>query len=582
MPVVVERVFPSALPHRQRYVSRGQRLRFYALLSVALFLTVCTLARGRGYASALKKLVWPTASVNAKATMPRVEVTFPADGAMNIAADVEIGIELKSTRGGGIDPTSAYGAQVLLVRTSDQTVIPGTFHVDGTARLKLRPESPLAAGTNYTIYVGRGLKDVAGRDVTPYASSFTTAAKADEHIGFQKVLLTTAGGAGFTCVAVGPDHRLYASSDDGRILRFPIHRDGTLDTPVIFESLQKACGEPRLVIGFCFDPASTSDGPILWVAHGCYGFENAPDWTGRITRLSGRNLEHVEDVVVNLPRSIRDHVTMQPAFGPDGALYFPQGSNTAYGAPDSNWGNRPERLLSASILRLDVSRITSGKPLDARTPDGGGTYDPFAADAPLTIYAGGVRLAYDLVWTDNDELFVPTNGSSAGGNAPGGESLSDISVSEDDWLFRIVPGRYHGHPNPQQGHFILNGGNPTAGYDFAEVAQYAVGTRPDRKWTPAAFSFGKHASANGIIQYKSATAFDGRLRGKLLVCRYNVPGDIAVLNLDGSRVTPMTTAIVGLSGLANPLDLCEDPASGNLYVSEYGAQRITLLHPVKH
>ena len=91
--------------------------------------------------------------------------------------------------------------------------------------------------------------------------------------------------------------------------------------------------------------------------------------------------------MVHLPRSVRDHLTNQPSFGPDGALYIPQPSNTAFGAPDDVWGNRPERLLSATILRLDVAN-TCDEPIDARTADGGGTYDPAAAGAPLTIETG--------------------------------------------------------------------------------------------------------------------------------------------------------------------------------------------------
>jgi glucose/arabinose dehydrogenase len=158
--------------------------------------------------------------------------------------------------------------------------------------------------------------------------------------------------------------------------------------------------------------------------------------------------------------------------------------------------------------------------------------------------------------------------------------LANIPVSEDDWLLRIVPGRYYGHPNPQQGYFRLNGANPTARYDFAEVTQYAVGTKPDAKWTPPVYSFGKHASANGIIQYRGQS-FGGQLRDKLLVCRYNVPGDIAVLHIEAGKVKAHATNIPGLSGFANPLDLTEDPETGNLYVSEYGARRITLLRPLE-
>jgi hypothetical protein len=226
-----------------------------------------------------------------------------------------------------------------------------------------------------------------------------------------------------------------------------------------------------------------------------------------------------------------------------------------------------------------VRRMSHDLPLDAKTPDGGGRYDPFAPEAPLTVYAAGVRLAYDLVWADDGHLYVPTNGSAAGGNAPGPRPLLRIPTSEDDWLFRIVPGKYFGHPNPQQGHFILNGGNPTSGYDFAETPLYAVGTLPDPNWVPAVHSFGKHVSADGIIQYKGS-AFGGALRGKLLVCRYNVPGDLGVLQInDDGSITPATTRITGFTDLSNPLDLCEHPRAGWLYVSEYGARRITLLRP---
>src|SRR5207302_2103475 len=70
------------------------------------------------------------------------------------------------------------------------------------------------------------------------------------------------------------------------------------------------------------------------------------------------------------------------------------------------------------ILRLNVSEITPGQPLDARTPDGGGAYNPFATGAPLTIYATGVRNAFSLLWTNDGVLYAPTNGSSAGGNTP--------------------------------------------------------------------------------------------------------------------------------------------------------------------
>jgi glucose/arabinose dehydrogenase len=409
---------------------------------------------------------------------------------------------------------------------------------------------------------------------------------ADPSIGFQQVVLTNAAGAGFTALQVGPDRRLYAGTDDGRVFRFPIRADATLGEPQVVTTLQAANGGPRLLTGFCFDPASELGRVTLWAAHGHYGFVDAPDFTGKITRLSGVDLEVAEDVVVHLPRSVRDHATNQPGFGPDGALYFPQGSNTAFGAPDDTWGGRPERPLSAAVLRLDVTKLTPGSPLDARTADAGGSYDPAAAGAPLTVHARGVRMAYDLLWHSNGRLYVPCNGSSAGGNTPASPdgavpAIRNVPTSEHDSLFAVTSqGKYYGHPNPSLGHYVLNGGNPTPGPDPAEVPQYPAGTAPDPHYVPAAYDFGTHVSPNGIIEYRS-NAFGGRLAGKVLVCRYNVGGDVLCLSLDGAgNVRGAHAGIPGFSGLTNPLDLADDPATGAVYVSEYGRQRITLLRPL--
>jgi hypothetical protein len=253
------------------------------------------------------------------------------------------------------------------------------------------------------------------------------------------------------------------------------------------------------------------------------------------------------------------------------------------GEPDAFWGNRPERLLSASILRLDPKRVTPGQPIDVQT-EAEGSYDPSLPDAALTIYATGVRVAFDLCWASNGQLYAPTNGACAGGSTPAGPgnsppALRNIMLDENDWLFKVERGGYYGHPNPAQGHYILNGGNPTTAKDPSELPLYPVGTRPDSQWHSATYDFGLHVSPNGIIEYRGR-AFDGKLDRKLLVCRYNVGSDLICLALDANgNVTSAVAGFEGMTSLANPLDLIEDVSSGYLYVSEYGAQRITLLRP---
>ena len=57
-------------------------------------------------------------------------------------------------------------------------------------------------------------------------------------------------------------------------------------------------------------------------------------------------------------------------------------------------------------------------------------------------------------------------------------------------------------------------------------------------------------------------------------------GDIIVLTLDkDGNVIGDAFGYPGLSQLVNPLDITQDRRNGNLYVSEYGALRITLLRP---
>src|SRR6185436_7450641 len=125
-----------------------------------------------------------------------------------------------------------------------------------------------------------------------------------------------------------------------------------------------------------------------------------------------------------LPRAYRDHLNFQMAFGPDGAIYFCQGSMTSVGGPDKKWNNRHEHLLSAACLRLDPKLITN-PPLDVKTEEGG-TYDPRSTGAPLTIYSTGIRSGFDLLWHRNGNLYTGLNGAAAGGNVPEGDRKSVV------------------------------------------------------------------------------------------------------------------------------------------------------------
>jgi PA14 domain-containing protein/Big-like domain-containing protein/carbohydrate binding protein with CBM6 domain/fibronectin type III domain protein/strictosidine synthase-like protein len=537
---------------------------------------------------------------------PSVTSTNPVNGATNVMRDVFVSADV-FVPNGGIDPATLTSSTVFLYRTSDLQSVPGVLNTSGGGDvIVLRPVSLLDANTSYTFQVTSGLKDITGVGFVPFTMSFTTGTGmggTDTSVSFQKIALAAAPVKTYTSVLLGPDGKLYAGTVNGEILRFAINADGTLGAPQSIISLQTANGGNRLLIGLRFDPSSTAGNLILWASHSAFTFSNGPDWAGKITRLSGVDLETVVDYVVGLPRSTRDHVTNQIDFGPDGALYFTQGSSSAMGAPDSAWDFRTEKLLNAAVLRLDVAAVTT-PPLDVKTAEGG-TYDPFAPGVPLTIFGSGVRNAFDLCWHRNGNLYVPTNGSASGGNTPATPSpftppytpridqstngpyngpqvpaLSAVSQTMNDYLFRVVQGGYYGHPNPTRNEYVLNGGNPTSGSDTAQVDAYPVGTLPDRNWRGAAFDFGQHYSPDGIIEYKS-NVFGGALTGKLLVVRYSGGDDIIVLTpgLNGDIINSQT-GIVGFTGFTDPLDITENPANGFLYVAEYGGQKLTLLKPI--
>lgn len=573
------------------------------------------LAAQLGTAMSPAAIAWPSAQVApAAVTNPSITAVRPGNGATNVRRDAAVSTDL-SLPNGGLDPVTVKAAgNVTLVRVSDNTQIAGNADTSGGGdTIVFAPSTFLDPNTQYKFIVTAGVKDVSGASMTPFTSTFTTGTLGGptaSSIGFTKIPQSASlGGQKYTCVTVGPDGKLYAASYDGYITRWTVGTNGTLSNQQVLNVVNPANGQARTITGIVFDPSSTASNLIAWVTHTQEADLNGVDFTGKISRLSGPNLATYKDYVTNLPRSVRDHLTNQATFGPDGALYVSQAANTAMGQADNTWGNRAEHLLNAAILRVDVkSLIAKGTTLNAKTIDAGGTYNPYASGAPVTLYATGVRNAYDLVWASNGHLYAPTNGSAAGGSIPASQANSgkrpptgtpytgpavpgytNVPITEDDWLFDVQKGAYYGHPNPSRGQFVFNGGNPTSAVDPAEMPKYPVGTKPDPLWKKAAYDFGTNYSPDGVIQYKSGT-FGGALKGKLLIVRYSGGDDIIVLtpNSDGTiNASKTMTGLSGMNGFNDPVDLTEyvnpanasDPRNGMIFVAEYGGEQITLLKP---
>jgi PKD repeat protein len=544
---------------------------------------------------------------------PKINNITPANGTTGVRRDVTVVAGITPAQA-DINLTTVNTTTVYLIRNSDNARIDASVNTTaGGDSISLRPLDFLDPNTIYTFHVSDGVKDNAGQSMVPASSTFTTGTAGGPGgggggIAFEQVK-NVASGTLFSSLTIGPDGKLYVATLEGYIIRYTINPDGTLTGAQTINTIRMNENGDRAIIGLVFDPTSTAANLILWVSHnGEYIQSAAPDWTGKIARLSGANLENFQNYVVNLPHSYKDHMLNSLAFGPDGKLYANVGSNTAMGAPDTAWGQRPERLLSAAVLQIDLATITN-PPLDVKT-EAGGSYNPFDPNAPVKLFATGVRNAYDLVWHTNGQLYVPTNGSASGGNTPATPTtlpvacqnridkatngnytgpavagLNGVGQTQKDWLFRVVQGGYYGHPNPTRCEWVMNGGNPTAGAGNdgpTEVPGYPSGTQPDRNYRGASYNFELNKSPNGAIEYRS-NVFNGALTGRLLVVRYSGEDDIIVLEPGGANkdIINSIEKLPGLTGFNNPLDLIENRTNGNIYVIEHGPpSRITLLKPI--
>jgi hypothetical protein len=557
---------------------------------------------------------------------PYVISTTPLNGATKVSVNTvsiaanNLYVPVVSGTTGGVNNSTITSTSVKLMKLVDTTYTQVSGVVQGSGggdAISFSPSSSLAPATTYKFIITSAVKSYSGAAFAPYEATFTTdEAKLDTtgllNAQFTKVPISGTQNIKYSTLKIGPDGKLYALRLDGIIERFNInHTDGTLTDKYTINTIYSKYGA-RSAIGLTFDPQATATNLIAWVSHCSAGLAMAPEFDGNISRLNGGNLESEQLMITKLPRSTRDHLVNSLAFGPDGALYFCQGSNSSAGSYDNDW-QRDESLLSGTVLRLDPNKLSSFTlPLDVKTTTNqsiinsapsssakmsDGTYNPYATNSPLTIYASGVRNAYDLVWHTNGQLYVPTNGSGGGGNSPASvagtrkvngsfyngpviPATTGVKV-QVDWLFRINPLKpvgFYGHPNPLRGEYVINRGyqdNPLYSSNVVADNNFRIG-----------YSFGLNHSPNGVIEYKSNT-FNGALKGKLLVCRFSGGGDIVVME-PGSMVKKSNvgsddriydivkvatgssnSGLVGMSGFVNPLDIIEDVVNGNLYVIEF-------------
>ena len=479
-----------------------------------------------------------------------------------------------------------------------------------------------------------------------------------------------------TSLQFGPDGRLYVSEQNGQINAFTIELQNgeyvATDVEVIelVRDIQNHNDDGSLsslsnrqVTGIVV--TGTAAAPVLYVSSSdprisTNGEVNLDTNSGVITRLtrSGNSFEAV-DIIRGLPRSEENHSNNGLVLSNDGNnLYVTVGGNTNNGAPSTFFSFANEYALSNTVLEIDLQDINSRPILTDNSPGQNGRqfiYDlptlddpntpnitdgvgedangldedgPFGgndglnqailpADAPLRIFADGLRNAYDLVITDSGQLYTVDNGSNSGlGGDPifvNGQATSQPNnggSGDPEPLFLLTDGGYYGHPNPIRSNQDLSftayndAGNPDTSLAVNTVSNLAdrvpdsvniqdgfvidpsrftgnanrltlSGTRIERDSAQSNTLVNLGSSSNGLVEYNS-NAFGGQLNGDLLVAQFN--GNITRLNLSADGTSATQESIPGLTGLSTPLDVTVGP-NGTIFVAELGTASIQVFAP---
>ncbi len=328
---------------------------------------------------------------------------------------------------------------------------------------------------------------------------------------------------------------------------------------------------------------------------------------GRILRISPEG--EVTPLIENLP-SMGDHHTNGPVIGPDGWIYFAQGTvtNSAVVGEDNygfGWLPRFPRLhdVPCQDIRLTGENFTTSNPLTEEPDDqvSTGAFSPFGtptaarqtvrgqvpcSGAVMRIRPGGgapelvawgFRNPFGLAWSPQGRLHVTDNAYDNRGSRP--------VWGAGDMLWAVTPGIWYGWPDFHAGRPVTDADHYRTPGRRAPI--FLLAEHPNMPPRPAAV-LGVHSSSNGFDFSRSASfghvgeAFVAQFGdmapdvGKVLspvgfkVVRVDVESgvtrDFAVNRGD----TNGPASRIGGGGLERPLAARFDPAGAALYVVDFG------------
>lgn len=327
---------------------------------------------------------------------------------------------------------------------------------------------------------------------------------------------------------------------------------------------------------------------------------------GRILRISPDG--KITALIENLPGQ-GDHHTNGPAIGPDGMIYFGQGTYTNSGVVGEDnlkfgWLKRFPKLHDIpcqDITLAGVNYKTANAPATPdlpRTPTG--AFVPFgtptsagqvikgqipcsgaimkipAAGGKPQLVAWGFRNPFGLAFAPDGQLYVTENGYDDRGSRP--------VWGTPDVLWRVTAGTWYGWPDYSEG---LRIDRELYKVPLKGIPQRLLAKHPNTPPRPVAV-LGVHASSNGL-DFSRSSAF-GHV-GQAFIAEFGDqapdtgkslhPVGFRVIRVDvtngriedfavnkGEKNGPATK--IGGGGLERPIAVRFDPSGNALYVVDFG------------
>lgn len=446
----------------------------------------------------------------------------------------------------------------------------------------------------------------------------------------------------------------------------------------------------------------TAENPILYVTSsdnligggGSGNDKNLDTNSGVLSKLTYNDGSWDKvDLIRGLPRCEENHsINGLDIFEKNGDTYMlvQQGGHANKGAPSNNFVGTPEYLLSGSILIVNLTQLENmpiytdprsntefvydlptlndpnreditnthpsfpyalDHPLYNTTIDLG---DPFGGDdglnqafaepnGPVQVFSPGYRNAYDIVITENGNVYTFDNGPNTGwgglpliydkeDNLKGDESSTTYNPEDGDYVKNEMNevgstghgdtlhyvgtiedpnGTYYGgHPNPiaafpSRADLItyknIDGSwQETARYELENTLEgvsgyfntsFSIDNFPDDtrlgKYLADSLDSDEinildiiNSSTNGMCEY-TASNFEGALKGSLLAASFNGAITRYKMNASGDNYTEKETLFSGFG--ATPLDVIalpdSHPYAGTVWAATYGADNITIFEP---